>query len=145
MQPRVPAASFDIVNGLRPVGKVCVAAFTLAVSPALGVKTLEDFIRTRKPQRQADYASIATAPASTSSPKCLRSQPARNMLHVPFRGESAAATEMAGGRVHMMFMAGAKPFMDGGLLVGLARQIAKLAADTDTAADREVGAAGLFL
>ena len=116
-----PGASFDIVNGLRPVGKVCVAAFTLAVSPALGVKTLEDFIRYAKANNgKLTYASIGHGSSQHLVAEMFAAVTGTNMVHVPFRGESAAATEMAGGRVHMMFMAGAKPFMDGGLLVGLA-------------------------
>ena len=43
-----------------------------------------------------------------------------DLLHVPFRGEPLVAAEMAAGRIQMMFMAGAKPFMDGGLIVGIA-------------------------
>jgi len=43
-----------------------------------------------------------------------------DLVHVPYRGESAVAPEMAAGRIHMMFMAGAKPFIDGNLIVGLA-------------------------
>lgn len=116
-----PAASFDIVNGLKPVGKVCVAAFTLAVSPVLGVKSVEDFIRYAKANSgKLAYGSIGHGSSQHLVAEMFGAVIGVNMLHVPFRGESAAATEMAGGRVHMMFMAGAKPFIDGGLLVGLA-------------------------
>ena len=43
-----------------------------------------------------------------------------DMIHVPFRGEALVAPELAAGRIHLMFMAGAKPFIDGGLVVGIA-------------------------
>jgi tripartite-type tricarboxylate transporter receptor subunit TctC len=116
-----PNASFDIVNGLKPVGKVCVAAFTLAVSPSLEVKTVEEFIRYAKANSgKLTYGSIGHGSSQHLVAEMFGAVIGVNMLHVPFRGESAAATEMAGGRIHMMFMAGAKPFIDGGLLVGLA-------------------------
>jgi tripartite-type tricarboxylate transporter receptor subunit TctC len=116
-----PNASFDIVNGLKPIGKVCVAAFTLAVAPTLGVKTVEEFIRYAKANSgKLTYGSIGHGSSQHLVAEMFGAVTGVNMLHVPFRGESAAATEMAGGRVHMMFMAGAKPFIDGGLLVGLA-------------------------
>src|SRR6185503_19429185 len=103
------------------VGKVCVAAFTLAVAPSLGAKTVDEFIRYAKanPGKLA-YGSIGHGSSQHLVAEMFDAVIGVNMLHVPFRGEAAAATEMAGGRVHMMFMAGAKPFMDGGLLVGLA-------------------------
>ncbi len=116
-----PNASFDIANGLKPVGKVCVAAFTLAVSPSLGVKTVEEFIRYGKANSgKLTYGSIGHGSSQHLVAEMFGAVTGVNMLHVPFRGESTAATEMAGGRIHMMFMAGAKPFIDGGLLVGLA-------------------------
>ena len=116
-----PAASFDIVNGLKPIGKVCVAAFTLAVSPSLGVKTVEEFIRYAKANSgKLSYGSIGHGSSQHLVAEMFAAITGVNMLHVPFRGESAVAAEMAGGRIHMMFMAGAKPFIDGGMLVGLA-------------------------
>ncbi len=116
-----PAASFDIVNGLKPIGKVCVAAFTLAVSPSIGVKNVDEFIRYAKANSgKLAYGSIGHGSSQHLVAEMFGAITGVSMLHVPFRGESAAATEMAGGRVQMMFMAGAKPFIDGGLLVGLA-------------------------
>lgn len=116
-----PAASFDIVNGLKPVGKVCVAAFTLAVSPAVAAKSVEDFIRYAKSNSgKLAYGSIGHGSSQHLVAEMFGAVLGVNMLHVPFRGESAAVTEMAGGRVQMMFMAGAKPFIDSGLIVGLA-------------------------
>ena len=116
-----PASSFDIVNGMKPVGKVCVAAFTLAVAPSLGVKTVDDFIRYAKANSgKLAYGSIGHGSSQHLVAEMFGAVIGVNMLHVPFRGEAAAATEMGGGRVHMMFMAGAKPFMDSGLVVGLA-------------------------
>ena len=116
-----PASSFDIVNGMRPVGKVCVASFTLAVAPSLGVKTVDDFIRYAKANSgKLAYGSIGHGSSQHLVAEMFGAVIGVDLLHVPFRGESAAATEIAGGRVHMMFMAGAKPFMDSGLIVGLA-------------------------
>jgi len=116
-----PKASFDIVSGLKPVGKVCVAAFTLAVAPTLGVKTVEEFIRyARANDGKLAYGSIGHGSSQHLVGEMFAAATGLNLLHVPFRGESAAAPELAAGRIHMMFMAGAKPFLDGGLITGLA-------------------------
>ncbi len=116
-----PKASFDIVNGLKPIGKVCVAAFTLAVSPALGVKTVEELIRYAKANPgKLSFGSIGYGSSQHLVAEMFAAMTGLDMVHVPFRGEPPVAAEMAAGRIHMMFMAGAKPFLDGGLVVGLA-------------------------
>ena len=116
-----PKASFDIVNNLKPIGKVCVAALTLAVAPALGVKTVEDFIRYAKANAgKLSYGSIGYGSSQHLVGEMFAAMTGLDMVHVPFRGEPAVAQEMAAGRIQMMFMAGAKPFVDGGLIVGLA-------------------------
>lgn len=116
-----PKASFDIVSGLKPIGKVCVASFTLAVSPKLGVKTVEEFIRYAKANPgKLSYGSIGYGSSQHLVAEMFAAMTGLDILHVPFRGEAAVAAEIAAGRIHMMFMAGAKPFLDGGLVVGLA-------------------------
>jgi tripartite-type tricarboxylate transporter receptor subunit TctC len=116
-----PKVSFDIVKGLKPIGKVCVAAFTLAVAPALGVKTVEEFIRYAKANPgKLSYGSIGYGSSQHLVAEMFAAMTGLDILHVPFRGEPPVAAEMAAGRIHMMFMAGAKPFLDGGLVVGLA-------------------------
>jgi tripartite-type tricarboxylate transporter receptor subunit TctC len=116
-----PKASFDIVNGLKPVGKVCAAALTLAVAPALGVKTVDEFIRYAKANAgKLSYGSIGYGSSQHLVGEMFAAATGIDLVHVPFRGEPVVAGEMAAGRIHMMFMAGAKPFIDGGLVVGLA-------------------------
>lgn len=116
-----PKASFDIVSGLKPIGKVCVASFTLAVSPKLDVKTVEEFIRYAKARPgKLSYGSIGYGSSQHLVAEMFVAMTGLDILHVPFRGEAAVAAEIAAGRIHMMFMAGAKPFLDGGLVVGLA-------------------------
>ncbi|MEK7878208.1 MAG: tripartite tricarboxylate transporter substrate-binding protein [Pseudomonadota bacterium] len=116
-----PKASFDIVSGLKPIGKVCVASFTLAVAPALGVKTVEEFIRYAKANPgKLSYGSIGYGSSQHLVAEMFAAMTGLDILHVPFRGEAAVAAEIASGRIHMMFMAGAKPFIDGKLVAGLA-------------------------
>ena len=116
-----PKASFDIANRLKPIGRVCVAAFTFVVAPKLGVNSVEAFIRYAKANPgKLSYGSIGYGSSQHLVGEMFAAMTGLDMTHVPYRGESAVAPEMAAGRIHMMFMAGAKPFIDGGLLVGLA-------------------------
>jgi tripartite-type tricarboxylate transporter receptor subunit TctC len=116
-----PKASFDIANELKPIGKVCVAAFTFVVPPKLGVKSVEEFIRYAKANPgKLSYGSIGYGSSQHLVGEMFAAMTGIDITHVPYRGESAVAPDMAAGRIQMMFMAGAKPFIDGGLLVGLA-------------------------
>ena len=116
-----PKAAFDLLNNMKPVGKVCQASFTLAVSPTLGVKTVEDFVRYAKArQGKLSFGSMGHGSSQHLVGEMFAAATGLDMTHVPYRGEALVAPEMSAGRIHMMFMAGAKPFMDGGLIVGLA-------------------------
>jgi tripartite-type tricarboxylate transporter receptor subunit TctC len=116
-----PKASFDIVNNLKPVGKVCSAAFTLAIAPSIRAKTVDELVRLAKanPGKFA-YGSVGHGSSQHLVGEMFAAATGLDLLHVPFRGESAAAPELAAGRIQLMFMAGAKPFMDGGLITGVA-------------------------
>jgi len=116
-----PKAAYDIANNLKPVGKICQAAFSLVVAPALKVKTVDEFIRyARTQQGKLSFGSIGHGSSQHLVGEMFAAQAGLDMLHVPFRGEALVAPEMAAGRIQMMFMAGGKPFIDGGLVVGLA-------------------------
>ncbi|MDB5856424.1 MAG: extracytoplasmic binding receptor [Ramlibacter sp.] len=115
-----PKQAFDILGELRPVGKVGVAAFTLAVSPALGVSTVEQFIEQARRRKDLAYASIGHGSSQHLVAEMFCDAAKVDMTHVPYRGEAAAMQDLMSGRVHAMFMAGAKPMMDAGKVVGLA-------------------------
>ncbi len=116
-----PKLAFDILNNLKPVGKVCQASFSLVVSPTLNVKTVDEFIRYAKTQQgKLSYGSIGHGSSQHLVGEMFAAATGLDMIHVPYRGEAVVAPEMAAGRIHMMFMAGAKPFMDGGLVAGIA-------------------------
>ena len=116
-----PKAAFDILNGLKPVGKVCQASFSLVAAPGLSVKTVEEFIRYAKTQQgKLSYGSIGYGSSQHLVGEMFAAITGLDMIHVPFRGEALVTPEIAAGRIHLMFMAGAKPFIDSGLVVGLA-------------------------
>ncbi|HEY4319126.1 MAG TPA: tripartite tricarboxylate transporter substrate-binding protein [Herbaspirillum sp.] len=116
-----PKSSFDIFKGLKPVGKVCTAAFTLAVSPSLGIATAEDLVKYGKANPgKLTFGSIGLGSGNHLVGEMFAAATGIKMQHIPFRGEAPAAMEIKAGRVQMMFMAGAKPFIDSNMVVGLA-------------------------
>jgi tripartite-type tricarboxylate transporter receptor subunit TctC len=116
-----PGSSFDIFKGLKPIGKICTAAFTLAVSPALGITTAEELVKYGKANPgKLTFASIGLGSGNHLVGEMFAAATGIKMQHIPFRGEAPAAMEIKAGRVQMMFMAGAKPFMDSNMVVALA-------------------------
>jgi tripartite-type tricarboxylate transporter receptor subunit TctC len=116
-----PKSAFDILRHMKPVGKVCQASFSLVVAPGLNVKTVEEFIRHAKTQQgKLSYGSIGHGSSQHLVGEIFVAAAGLDMTHVPFRGEALAMPELAGGRIHLMFMAGAKPFIDSGLVTGIA-------------------------
>jgi len=116
-----PGRSYPMSEKLRPVGKLGVSAFTLCVSRQLGVKTLEEFIAYTKarPGRVA-YASVGHGSNHNLVMEMLCAAAGLDMIHVPYRGEVAAAPDLMEGSVQAMLMAGAKPYVSTGKVVGLA-------------------------
>jgi tripartite-type tricarboxylate transporter receptor subunit TctC len=116
-----PSLSFDVEGKLKPVGKICVSGLSLVVSPKLHIKTAAELVQYGKAHPGSlSFGSIGSGSSQHLMAELFAAATGLNLIHVPFRGESAAASEIAAGRVSMMFMAGAKPFIDGGLVVGLA-------------------------
>lgn len=116
-----PKTSFDIESGLKPVGKICNATFTLVVSPSLGINTAEELVRYGKANPgKLSFGSQGYGSGNHLAGEMFAAATGIEMLHVPFRGEAPAAMEIGAGRVQVMFMAGAKPFIDGHLVIGLA-------------------------
>jgi len=116
-----PKLAFDILNNMKPVGKVCQAAFTLVTSPVLGIKTVEAFVQYAKArQGKLSFASIGHGSSQHLVGEMFAAATGLAMTHVPYRGEALVAPEIASGRIQLMFMAGAKPFLDSGMIVGLA-------------------------
>lgn len=116
-----PKRSFDLEGQLVPIGTTCLTAHTLVVSPHLNIKTVAELVKYGKDHPGAlTFGSIGAGSSQHLMAEIFAAATGLKLVHVPFRGESAAITEIAAGRVSMAFMAGAKPFIDGGLVVPLA-------------------------
>lgn len=116
-----PGTSYDIINKLKPVGKICNAALTLVVSPSLNVNSVEELVKYGKANPgKLSFGSIGLGSGNHLIGEMFAAMTGITMQHIPFRGEAPAAMEIKAGRVQMMFMGGAKPFLDGHLVKGIA-------------------------
>ena len=87
----------------------------------MGIKSVEELIKYAKANPgKLSFGSIGIGSSQHLVGEMFAVATDIDMQHIPFRGEALAATEIAAGRVQLMFMAGAKPFIDSKLVVGLA-------------------------
>jgi len=116
-----PDKAYSVTGNLRPVGKVGVSAFTLVVAPSLGVKTVEDFIGYAKARPgKLCYGSVGPGSSQHLVMEMFCAAAGMQMTHVAYRGEIKAVPDLIEGNIHAMFMAGAKPFVSSGKVLGLA-------------------------
>lgn len=113
---------FDTRKDFVPVASVATNQFLLSVNPKVPVKTFQEFIEyARKTDPPLTYASGGNGSQHQISMEMLKKRAGINLLHVPFRGGSPAATATIAGDTHALFAgASSAPQIQSGLLRALA-------------------------
>ncbi len=97
-------AGFDPVKDFEPVMPVATSAYLLVAHPSFPAKSLKELIDLAK----AKPGEIAYASAGNGTPnhllgEMLKTQAGINLLHIPYKGASASATDVMAGRVPIAF------------------------------------------
>ncbi len=96
---------YDTAKDLSGISQTALSKYLLVAAPALGVKTLEDFLALAKAKpRQLNFSSAGVGSGSHFAAEQFKAAAAINIVHVPFKGIPEALTETISGRVHL-FMA----------------------------------------
>lgn len=104
-QKRTPLADFSVV------GPVQMATNVLAVRPDLPINTLPQFIAYAKANPgKLSYGSSGVGSSSHLGANLLAQMAGVELMHVPYRGSSAAASDFLGGRLDFM-MDGASQYV----------------------------------
>jgi tripartite-type tricarboxylate transporter receptor subunit TctC len=113
---------FDTRKDLVPVASIATNQFMLSVNPKVPVKTFKEFIeyaRTASPPLA--YASGGNGSQHQLAMEMLKKRAGINLLHVPYRGGSPAATATIAGETQVLFAgASSGPQIQSGLLRALA-------------------------
>ncbi|MEA2870539.1 MAG: hypothetical protein QOH67_515 [Hyphomicrobiales bacterium] len=115
---------FDPVTDFEPVVFTHIVPLLLAVHPSVPVKTVPELIAWIK--QNPDKASFATSGKGTSlhmAAELFKSMARiETMLHVPYRGSSAAHPDLLGGRTSMIFdtITAIQPHVQSGGVRGIA-------------------------
>jgi len=117
-----PNLSFDFVRDIAPVASVSRGAFVMLVNPSFPAQTIPDFIAYAK----ANPGKIAVASAGSGTVTHISGEMFKIMtgietLHVAYRGEPQALTDLIAGQVQCDFntLAGAAEFIRSGKLRAL--------------------------
>ena len=108
---------FDPVNDFEPIMVVAVAPYMLVVNPSVPVNNLQELIDlARAKPGQLNFASAGNGTVNHLLGEMLRTATNIDIVHVPYRGAAAAATDVVGGQVPMTFgsFPGLMPFVRSG-------------------------------
>lgn len=105
VQPLVSAqAKYDVQKSFTPIVRVAVSYPYLGVNAGLPVNTLKELVDYAKTKPgQLNFGSAGTGSFGQFSVEMLQLQSGIKMVHVPYRGSSAAVTDLAGGQIQVMF------------------------------------------
>jgi tripartite-type tricarboxylate transporter receptor subunit TctC len=96
--------NFNFIRDIAPVASMVRVANIMEVHPSFPAKTVAEFIAYAK----ANPGKINMASAGSGNPTHLAGELFKmmagvDMVHVPYRGEAAALTDLLGGQVHVYF------------------------------------------
>jgi tripartite-type tricarboxylate transporter receptor subunit TctC len=123
LQPQVSRnGGADLVARLRPVSLVSTSPHVLVVTGKLPVATVQEFIGyARANPGKLSYASAGVGGVAHLGMAYLEAVAGIDMTHVPYRGTSAAVSDLASGQVHALFSS--YPSLQGAIDKGLVKAI----------------------
>ena len=113
--------SYDIRKAFVPVSQMSTTPYLLVVTPSLPVQNVKDLIAYAK-GKSLSYASSGTGSAVHLAMELFISMTGVQMVHVPYKGSSQSAIDIAGGRVQLAItnILTATPLVKSGQLKALA-------------------------
>jgi tripartite-type tricarboxylate transporter receptor subunit TctC len=114
---------FDSVKDFQPLTQICAGPAVLVVTPSLPVHSVTELIGyVRARQGQLSFASAGSGTPPHLSGELFKSMTKLDIVHVPYRGNTQALIDVAGGRVAMSFptIPSALPYIQSGQLRALA-------------------------
>jgi tripartite-type tricarboxylate transporter receptor subunit TctC len=114
---------YDVVNDFAPITQLDVTSGNLmVVHPSVPARTVKEFIAFAKARpNQLNYASAGVGSPQHVSGAVFASMAGIQLVHVPYKGNPPAFTDVVGGHVELMFVtaAVARPYLPSGRLRAL--------------------------
>ncbi|MEG0920621.1 MAG: tripartite tricarboxylate transporter substrate binding protein [Comamonas sp.] len=110
---------FDPIKDFTPIMQLAVAPYLLVVNPKFPASNLDELVAYAKANPgKVEYASAGNGTLNHLLGEMLKTQKGIDLLHVPYKGASAAATDVVAGQLPMTFgsFPGVMPFVTSGKL-----------------------------
>lgn len=115
-----PGKVADVTSEALPVIQMTNSCYTLVVPASLGVKTLPEFVALVKANPgKFSYGSAGLGSGHHLMGETLKAEAGLDIVHVPYRGENPATTDLIAGRIQMMFHTSPAQLIDSGQMVAL--------------------------
>ena len=103
-QTLVKKLPYDTLKDLRPVALMGMSEHVLATHPGSSLKKLSDLkALTAAAADKISYASFGNGTSAHLSGAALAQQMGMNWVHVPYKGQAPALSDLLGGQVTLMF------------------------------------------
>lgn len=119
---------YDVAKDFAPIIHVATTPGALVVHPSLPVKTVKELIALAKQKPgELNYGSAGVGGFFHISAELFAFMTGIRLTHVPYKGPAAALTDLAAGRIHVMFNSAivTVPFIKSGKVNALATTGAK--------------------
>ncbi len=96
--------SFNFLEDIAPIAAVFRVPHAMVVHPSVPAKTVPEFIAYSKSNSgKVNMASAGTGTTPHMAGELFKAMAGVNLVHVPYRGEGPAITDLLGGQVQVMF------------------------------------------
>lgn len=103
-QTLVKTLPYDTQKDLKPVALMGMSEHVLATHPNSGIKNITDLRSVAKARPGTlSFASFGNGTSAHLSGEMLKAQMGLDIVHVPYKGQGPALTDLLGGQVTMMF------------------------------------------
>lgn len=111
--------SFNLLRDIAPVSGLIDFPMAMVVNPSVPAKSVPEFIAYAKANPgNISMASFGIGSTSHVAGELFKQMTGVNMVHVPYRGEAPALTDLIAGQVQVMFstLTGSLPYIRSGAL-----------------------------
>jgi tripartite-type tricarboxylate transporter receptor subunit TctC len=96
--------NFNFIQDIAPVASIMRATNVMVVTPSLPVNTVPEFIAYAKANPgKINFASAGNGALGHAAGELFKMKTDVNMVHVPYRGEAPALTDVVAGQAHIIF------------------------------------------
>jgi tripartite-type tricarboxylate transporter receptor subunit TctC len=96
--------SYDPVKDIAPVCRLHQGPFVFAVNPSMPAKSVKEFIALARAKPKAlVYGSSGIGGATHLATELFTQMTNTQMLHVPYKGDAPAVTDLIGGQIQLIF------------------------------------------